>query len=73
MDDAIQDAIEAVGDFSEGLFDLIRWFCDEEEYNQLIDVAHPNSNTIIIKLTDEDNIAICPKCEEIYDKEKGCC
>ena len=71
MDEQIADVLADMVEFFDGISDGIMWFC--EEYDQLIDVSHPDSNTIIIKLADEDNIAICPECEELYDTKKGCC
>ena len=71
MDDQIADVLADITELRDSIALAITWF--GEEYDQLVDVSYPDPNTIIIKLTDEDNIATCPKCEEVYDKKKGCC
>jgi len=71
MDDRISDLLADMVELSDTISDTITWF--REEYDRFLTVSHPDPNTIIIKLTDESDIAICPKCEELYDKTKGCC
>ncbi len=71
MDNRIDDALEAIQELEDSILDTIQYFEEETGFDNLITVAHPDAYTILISMPKD--IAICTKCDGLYDTALGCC
>lgn len=71
MGNKIEDTLEEIQGLEDSISNIIQCFEDETGLDNLITVAYPDDHTILISLP--TNIAICPKCDGVFDKVIGCC